>query len=150
MAQWLRAGRTEREIGRDIADAIVQAGHASAEFVIVASGPNGASRTQRSPIGANQVGDPVVVDIGGPMPDGYCSDSTRTYAVGEPPAEFVASYDVLLAAQRAQCDAARPASPRASSTRSAGASSAKPASATCSSIAPDTASVLTCTKSPTS
>ena len=49
-----------------------------------------------------------MVDIGGPMPDGYCSDSTRTYAVGEPPADFVRSYDVLLAAQRAQCDAVRP------------------------------------------
>ena len=28
------------------------------------------------------------VDIGGTMPDGYCSDETRTYSVGEPPAEF--------------------------------------------------------------
>jgi Xaa-Pro aminopeptidase len=108
MAQWLRAGRTEREIGRDIADAIVQAGHSSAEFVIVASGPNGASPHAEVSDRVVQVGDPVVVDIGGPMPDGYCSDSTRTYAVGEPPVDFVRSYDVLLAAQRAQCDAVRP------------------------------------------
>jgi Xaa-Pro aminopeptidase len=42
------------------------------------------------------------------MPDGYCSDSTRTYVIGEPPADFARSYDVLLRAQRAQCDAVRP------------------------------------------
>ena len=29
-----------------------------------------------------EVGDVVVVDIGGPLPSGYNSDSTRTYAVG--------------------------------------------------------------------
>lgn len=108
MAQWLRAGRTEREIGADIADAIVQAGHHSADFVIVASGPNGASPHADVTDRVVQQGDPVVVDIGGSMPDGYCSDSTRTYAVGEVPAEFRRSFEVLLSAQRAQCDAARP------------------------------------------
>jgi Xaa-Pro aminopeptidase len=50
----------------------------------------------------------VVVDIGGTTPDGYCSDSTRTYAVGEPPREFRELYEVLLAAQSAQTDAVRP------------------------------------------
>jgi Xaa-Pro aminopeptidase len=108
MSQWLRAGRSEREIGRDIADAIIQAGHSSADFVIVASGPNGASPHAEVSDRVVQPGDPVVVDIGGSMPDGYCSDSTRTYAIGEPPAGFLRSYEVLLAAQRAQCDAVRP------------------------------------------
>jgi Xaa-Pro aminopeptidase len=108
MGQWLRAGRTEREIGRDVADAIVQAGHSSVDFVIVASGPNGASPHAEVSDRVVQSGDPVVVDIGGSMPDGYCSDSTRTYVVGEPSSEFRRSYDVLLAAQRAQCDAVRP------------------------------------------
>ena len=41
--QWLRSGRTEREVGRDIADAIIAEGHATVDFVIVGSGPNGAS-----------------------------------------------------------------------------------------------------------
>src|SRR5215472_3632361 len=40
---WLRAGRTEREVGADITDAILAEGHATVEFVIVASGPNAAS-----------------------------------------------------------------------------------------------------------
>jgi Xaa-Pro aminopeptidase len=56
-----------------------------------------------------EAGDPVVVDIGGSTADGYCSDSTRTYAVGSEPAdEFAQSYAVLRDAQHAQCDHARP------------------------------------------
>jgi Xaa-Pro aminopeptidase len=50
----------------------------------------------------------VVVDIGGTTQDGYCSDSTRVYAVGEPPADFRRLHEVLLRAQRAQTDAVRP------------------------------------------
>jgi Xaa-Pro aminopeptidase len=53
----------------------------------------------------------VVVDIGGTMPSGYCSDSTRTYAVGEPPAEFAVYYKVLLGAQETACEAVRPGVP---------------------------------------
>ena len=44
--------------------AILEAGHASADFAILAAGPNGASPhhgTSDRPIGA---GEPVVVDIG--------------------------------------------------------------------------------------
>jgi Xaa-Pro aminopeptidase len=50
----------------------------------------------------------VVVDIGGTMPSGYCSDCTRTYVIGEPPADFTAYYEVLRAAQEAACVAVRP------------------------------------------
>ena len=108
MGQWLRAGRTEREVGADIADAILAAGHRSADFVIVASGPNGASPHADVTDRVVSAGEPVVVDIGGSMPDGYCSDSTRVYSVGEPSEQYRRSYDVLLQAQQAQCDAARP------------------------------------------
>lgn len=108
MAQWLRPGRTERDIGVDIAHAIVSAGHARTEFVIVASGPNAASPHAMVSDRVVSAGDPVVVDIGGSMPDGYCSDSTRTYAVGDPPDALARSYQVLLSAQLAQCDAVRP------------------------------------------
>ncbi len=104
----LKAGRTEREVGRDIAAAIIEAGHVTADFVIVGSGPNGASPHHELSDRVIREGEPVVVDIGGRMPSGYCSDSTRTYCVGEPPAEFAAYYEVLLAAQRAACAAVRP------------------------------------------
>ncbi len=108
MGEWLRAGRTEREVGRDIAEAIAAEGHKSVDFVIVGSGPNGASPHHEVSDRVIEPGDPVVVDIGGTTEDGYCSDSTRTYAVGEPPAEFRRLYRVLLAAQTAQTEAVRP------------------------------------------
>jgi Xaa-Pro aminopeptidase len=108
MGEWLRAGRTEREVGKDIADAIVAAGHVSADFVIVGSGPNSASPHHEVSDRVVRAGDPVVVDIGGTTAEGYCSDSTRTYAVGEPPAAFRELYAVLLRAQTAQTEAVRP------------------------------------------
>lgn len=108
MGEWLRVGRTEREIAGDIKEAIVEAGHATAEFAIVASGPNGASPHHHASDRVVQAGEPVVVDIGGAMPDGYRSDSTRTYCVGEPPQDFRDYYAVLLEAQQAQTDAVRP------------------------------------------
>jgi Xaa-Pro aminopeptidase len=42
------------------------------------------------------------------MPSGYCSDCTRTYAIGAPPPEFAEYYRVLKAAQDAACAAVRP------------------------------------------
>jgi len=105
---WLRAGRTEREVGADITEAILAEGHATVEFVIVASGPNAASPHHEVSDRVLKPGDAVVVDIGGAMPSGYCSDSTRTYAIGEPPAEFGAYYKVLYDAQEAACAAVRP------------------------------------------
>lgn len=108
MGRWLRPGRTEAQVGRDIADAILAAGHVRVDFVIVGSGPNGASPHHELSDRVVRPGDPVVVDIGGTMPDGYCSDSTRMYAVGEPAPDFLASYGDLQAAQRAAVQQVRP------------------------------------------
>lgn len=96
---WLRAGRTEREVGADIAEAIRAEGHARVDFVIVGSGPNGASPHHELSDRVIEAGDPVVVDIGGTTSAGYCSDCTRMYVVGEPPADFLAYYAVLKRAQ---------------------------------------------------
>jgi Xaa-Pro aminopeptidase len=105
---WLRPGRTEREVGADIAEAIVAEGHDRTDFVIVASGPNAASPHHELSERVLGPGDAVVVDIGGTMPSGYCSDSTRTYALGRPPAELTAYYQVLRDAQEAACAAVKP------------------------------------------
>jgi Xaa-Pro aminopeptidase len=108
MGEWLRPGRSERAVGADIARAIADEGHVRVDFVIVASGPNGASPHHEVSDRVIETGDPVVVDIGGTMPSGYCSDSTRTYvAGGTAPAEFIDAYGVLLAAQTAQREFAR-------------------------------------------
>jgi Xaa-Pro aminopeptidase len=105
----LRAGRTEAEVGADIATAIVEEGHVTADFVIVASGPNGASPHHDVSDRVIESGDVVVVDIGGPIAAGYNSDSTRTYSVGEPrDADVAATYRVLQEAQQAAVDAVRP------------------------------------------
>ncbi len=105
---WLRPGRTEREVAADISEAILAAGHATADFAIVASGPNGASPHHTASDRVLQPGDAVVVDIGGTMPSGYCSDCTRTYAIGAPPAGFAEYYEVLRDAQDAARRAVRP------------------------------------------
>ncbi len=104
----LRAGRTEREVARDLADLIIAVGHTRVDFVIVASGPNGASPHHEVSDRVIAHGDVVVVDIGGTMPDGYCSDSTRTYAVADVPRDTLASYEVLEAAQEAAVAWVRP------------------------------------------
>ena len=105
---WLAPGRTEAQVAADIADAILAAGHAQVDFTIVGSGPNGASPHHTASDRVLQRGDAVVVDIGGTMPSGYCSDCTRTYAIGTPPGDFAAYYEVLRAAQDAACQAVRP------------------------------------------
>lgn len=108
IGEWLTAGRTEREVGSDIAEAIRLAGHSTVDFVIVGSGPNGASPHHELSDRVIEPGDPVVVDIGGTMPSGYCSDSTRTYVVGDPPEAFLDYYAVL---ERAQAEAVRTVRP---------------------------------------
>jgi Xaa-Pro aminopeptidase len=105
---WLRAGRTERQVAADIADAIIEEGHATVDFTIVGSGPNAASPHHEVSDRVLRQGDAVVVDIGGTMPSGYCSDCTRTYVIGTPPPEFAAYYRVLREAQQAACAAVRP------------------------------------------
>jgi len=109
MGEWLQVGRTEAQIGADVADAIVAEGHTAAAFVIVGSGPHGASPHHDVSDRVVQLGDLVVVDIGGPTPDGYFSDCTRTYTMGEPAHPEVADcYAVLQAAQDAAVAAVAP------------------------------------------
>jgi Xaa-Pro dipeptidase len=111
MGEFLRAGRTEAEVGAAITAAIVEEGHTSAAFVIVGSGPNGASPHHDVSKRVIERGDVVVVDIGGPLPGGYFSDCTRTYAVGSAPSADVArTYAVLQDAQERAVAAVRPGS----------------------------------------
>jgi Xaa-Pro aminopeptidase len=108
---WLRPGRTEAEVAADISEAILAEGHATVDFTIVGSGPNGASPHHTASSRVLQRGDTVVVDIGGTMPTGYCSDCTRTYALGAPPAEVAEYYQVLRDAQEAACAVVQPGIP---------------------------------------
>ncbi|HZB42001.1 MAG TPA: Xaa-Pro peptidase family protein [Ilumatobacter sp.] len=74
---------------------------------IVASGPHHAARPHHQ-VGRRVIdeGDTVVVDVGG-LVDGYHSDMTRSFVVGEPSTEQQDLYDLLLQIQRAGLAAVR-------------------------------------------
>ncbi len=103
------AGRNERDVAREL-DRRIRDVHDDTLFVIVGAGPGSASPHHEPGNRVIQPGDAVVVDIGGSL-DGYCSDTTRTLVVGEPPAGFLELYQVLQAAQEAGCAAVRPGVP---------------------------------------
>jgi Xaa-Pro aminopeptidase len=94
------AGRTEIDVHRELVDRMLEVGHLRANFAIVAVGPNAASPHHEPTSRIIADGDIVLCDFGGTM-DGYCSDITRMFHVGAPPAEIVDVYDVLVAAQEA-------------------------------------------------
>ena len=101
------AGRTEIDVSRRVRELLLEAGNDSADFAIVASGPNAASPHHEAGDRVIRAGDPVVLDIGG-VRAGYCSDTSRTASIGEPDPEFVELYEVLREAQRAACEAVAP------------------------------------------
>lgn len=104
------SGRTEQELSRDLVERMLAAGHQRANFAIVATGPNGASPHHEPTDRTIEPGDVVLCDFGGTM-DGYCSDITRMFVVGDPGAEVQSVYDVLAAAQEAGVQAGAPGVP---------------------------------------
>ena len=153
MGEWLRVGRTEAEVGADIAAAILAEGHVAVDFTIVGSGPNGASPHHELSGRTIEAGDVVVVDIGGETATGYRSDCTRTYVVGRPGRRprSPSGTRVLQAAQEA-CDRRGAAGRDRGGRRRGGPGGdrATPARASTSSTAPATASGWTPTRRPTS
>lgn len=106
--EFLAPGRTEADVAADIAEAIVAEGHSEVAFIIVGSGPHGADPHHGYSERELQVGDIVVVDIGGSYEPGYNSDCTRTYSIGDPNPAVAERYSALQRAQRAAVDAVRP------------------------------------------
>jgi len=104
---FIRPGMTEREIAARLVYELLRRGGEKVSFdPIVAAGPNG-SRPHAVP------GD-LVVDTGmfitmdfGCKVGGYCSDMTRTVALGHPTQEMEAVYAAVLEAQKAGIHAAR-------------------------------------------
>jgi len=101
------AGRTEREIGADLADLMRAEGHDEVGFTIVGSAANGASPHHEPGDRRIAAGDTVVLDFGGAM-RGYRSDITRTVHVGKAAGrEEQKVHDVVRRAQEAGYAAAR-------------------------------------------
>ncbi|MEX1007003.1 MAG: Xaa-Pro peptidase family protein [Acidimicrobiia bacterium] len=92
------SGRREVEIHRELVERMLDAGHERTNFAIVATGPNAASPHHDPSDRVIERGDVVLCDFGGTM-HGYCSDITRMFSVGEPPAEVCDAYAVLVEAQ---------------------------------------------------
>jgi Xaa-Pro aminopeptidase len=97
----LRAGRTEREVGRDLDSRMLDHGAGAPSFeTIVAAGPNSAIPHHRPEDRPLERGDFVKLDFGAEY-GGYHSDMTRTVVLG-PPADWQREvYDLVYAAQAA-------------------------------------------------
>jgi Xaa-Pro aminopeptidase len=106
-------GRTEHDVAAEIRDRLIAEGHDTAEFAIVASGPNSASPHHEASDRVIRAGEPIVLDIGGLL-GGYASDITRTIWVtggneaAGPDGEFRQVYELVHDAQSEATGAARP------------------------------------------
>ena len=82
--------------------------HGPSYDTIVASGPDNAARPHHETGGRTILeGDTVIIDVGA-LVDGYHSDMTRTFVIGEPTADQRAIYDLVLEAQLAGLAQVRP------------------------------------------
>lgn len=106
--QWLRPGKTEREIAWELEVYMRTHGAEKPSFTtIVGSGPNGAMShavTSERPVA---IGDPIVIDMGA-LVHGYCSDLTRSFCLGQASDEYLAIWHTVLEAQQAAEAAVRP------------------------------------------
>jgi Xaa-Pro aminopeptidase len=94
------AGLTETEVRNRLELRMRELGASGPSYeTIVASGPRNAARPHHRPTPTViETGHTVVIDVGA-LVDGYHSDMTRSYIVGEPSTEQQRLYDAVLAAQ---------------------------------------------------
>jgi D-alanyl-D-alanine dipeptidase len=101
------SGKTEAQVSREVGEMLVANGNDTVEFAIVASGPNGASPHHEPGDRLIGPGDPIVIDFGGTR-QGYNSDTTRMFHVGEPTSHYLEVHEVVQEAQEAAVAAVRP------------------------------------------
>ena len=93
------SGRTERDVALALDHDMRAHGAERPSFeTIVAAGPHGARPHAAPRLVEIKAGDLVVIDWGAEL-DGYCSDCTRTVAVGDPGADASDIYELVLEAQ---------------------------------------------------
>lgn len=103
----LRAGRTEREVARDLESRMLDHGAAGPSFeTIVAAGANSAVPHHRPTDAVLTAGDFVKMDFGA-LVEGYHSDMTRTVVLGEPQQWQRDLYELVHRAQAAGSAAVR-------------------------------------------
>ena len=97
----IRPGRSERAIGLDLDQRMRELGAEDPSFeTIVAAGSHSAIPHHRPTAAVLDAGDLVKLDFGA-IVDGYHSDMTRTFVLGEPAAWQREIYDLVRAAQAA-------------------------------------------------
>ena len=102
------AGRTERQLAWWIEKSFREAGAVAVSFDTVVAAGETASSPHAVP-GARIIEEGLLVTVdAGCVVDGYCSDCTRTFAVGELPARLTEIYALCLEAQLAGLAAVRP------------------------------------------
>ncbi len=104
------AGRTERDVARDLTACLAKNGLDTVSFLIAASGPNSASPHHILSDRVIREGEPVLFDFGARW-NHYTSDLTRNVHVGEPTDEYRTVYETVLAANRAALAAVEPGVP---------------------------------------
>lgn len=113
LPSWIRAGRSELDLARDIDAAIERAGFSAPAFpTIVASGPNSAQPHARPTARRLEAGDLVLLDFGGIL-DGYCVDLTRMAVPGQVDSRAASLFDAVRAAQAAAIASVRAGVPAA-------------------------------------
>ena len=97
----IRPGMTEKAIAARLDYLMVSSGAEKTSFdTIVASGPNGSMPHAVPGMRQVQQGDFITMDFGC-VYNGYCSDMTRTVALGQPTEEMKKVYHTVLEAQLA-------------------------------------------------
>jgi Xaa-Pro aminopeptidase len=108
VAPLLGDGMTEADVRMELEYRMRRHGADGPSYdTIVASGPNHAARPHHE-AGRRTIveGDTVVIDVGA-LVDGYHSDMTRSYVIGDPTQRQTEIYDLLLGIQLAGIDAVR-------------------------------------------
>ena len=104
----LRPGVTEAQLQQALDDAIRAAGSSGPAYdTIVASGPNSALPHARPTEREFQAGDLVIVDVGATV-DGYRSDMTRSFVLGDPDEQAETMLELVGRSQSAGVEAVRP------------------------------------------
>ena len=92
---YIKPGMTEKQIAREIDDYYYENAEGTSFDTIVASGEN-SSKPHAVPTDRKiQEKDIITIDMGCKV-NGYCSDMTRTFFVGEPTEEMKKVYDFVL------------------------------------------------------
>lgn len=105
---WVQPGMTEAEVAWELESYMRTHGAEGLAFdSIVASGPNAAKPHAGASQRRLQRGEPITLDFGCKI-DGYCSDITRTFCLGDPADEqYLKVWNTVLQAQQAAVKAAK-------------------------------------------